>query len=234
MDLRGTQRRTMNAVRAAAILGLLLGIRVSAWGVPVIGQFDWNAPNDLEGWASAQSWVHLSNPNSGGIGNTGYLNISLDPTAPFPGEQWSALATVDAQSLFAGNWGPSMAVDFQFWAEDVVPGAVQVQWQGSSGHIWRYTLTGPSATHTWTEMTAPFSNWQNWVFPGATEEMYLSDLASIDWIGIYVYRNTSSGQSYGLDDFRLLIPEPEQYALLAAVGIVILLAVRRRRRSPVS
>lgn len=37
---------------------------------------------------------------------------------------------------------------------------------------------------------ASFANWENRrvYSPGYTEENYLADLASIDWIGIYIYR----------------------------------------------
>ena len=222
--------RRWNLVTGAASVWLcLFGAAWPAPGMSIIGQFDWNASNDLEGWTSGQTWVSLSNPNAGGIGDSGYLRVTLAPTAPAPSEEWTALVTVNASSLFAGSWDRNMGVGFQFLAEDVAPGGLQVRWQGDSGTIWRYALTPPAVADVWTGMDAPFREWQDWAVPGATMDTYINDLASIDWIGIYLFRNTPAGQSFGLDDFQLRIPEPEEYCLLTAAAVVVLMVLRRKR-----
>lgn len=70
---------------------------------------------------------------------------------------------------------------------------------------------------------------QDWMFPGATEDMFLADLAAIDWIGVYMYRQGSGAQLYGIDNFALMVPEPAECAMLAAALVAVGLGVRRRR-----
>ncbi|MCX7590607.1 MAG: PEP-CTERM sorting domain-containing protein, partial [Kiritimatiellae bacterium] len=137
---------------------------------------------------------------------------------------------VDAQALFAGNWTTRHWVEFDFWAEDVVPGAVQLRWAAATNeNYWSYNLM-VTATQTWTHLKATFDDWEAWMYPGATEDQFLADLAAIDWIGVYVLRNSDIEQSYGIDDFTLVVPEPSQWAMLAAALTGSGLSLLRRRR----
>jgi hypothetical protein len=137
---------------------------------------------------------------------------------------------VDVEDLFAGTWTPDMFVEFDFWAEDVAPGALQLQWSSTTNSdVWASTLQQPSATQSWDRLSASFANWSDWMFPGATEDQYLSDLSSIDWIGVYIYREGAGAQDYRIDNFSLMIPEPAQLMMLASALATSLLAMRRRR-----
>jgi hypothetical protein len=58
--------------------------------------------------------------------------------------------------------------------------------------------------------------------------MFLSDLSSIEWIGIYIERTGAGAQDYGLDNFNLMVPEPSEYAMLAAALMGAWIFLRRR------
>ena len=86
-----------------------------------------------------------------------------------------------------------------------------------------------NATQQWSTFNAPFANWEDWQYAGATEDQYLSDLSSINWIGVYVYRNTGDDQIYGLDDCMLMVPEPAELMMLAVALAAAWWSLRRRR-----
>jgi hypothetical protein len=92
-------------------------------------------------------------------------------------------------------------------------------------------VSGLIGTGEWeTVRTAGLGNWQDWIVdPFATEEQFLSDLSGIDWVGIYINRNTAIQQFYGIDNFSLMIPEPAQMIMLAFSLLAVWIAVRRKQ-----
>ena len=61
------------------VLGLAAAVLVVSTGlVPaeiVLGIHDWDVADTLEGWSEDEDFVSLSNPNSGGVDDSGYLRI---------------------------------------------------------------------------------------------------------------------------------------------------------------
>lgn len=191
----------------------------------ILGQHDWDS---TEGWSSLEGWTTVTDPAGGG-----WLNVSFPATSQPEAAQdeWYDTVYVSAEDLFAGTWTSDMFVEFDFWAEDVTPDAVQLQWSSSTNSdIWATALQQPSATQEWDRLTASFGDWTDWLFPGATEDQYLSDLSTIDWIGVYVYRDGAGAQDYRIDDVSLMVPEPAQLVMLASALATSLMAVRRRKR----
>lgn len=203
----------------------------------IVAQESWN-DGSTAGWTSSQGWVNLSNPGSGGINDTGYLRATLDATTTGvgdPGAEWYALSKVDASSFFAGNWEGAW-VEFDFLAENVAPAYVQIRWQSSTNSaVWRSTVFNSQksgmSTGVWTRLGGPaLSSSADWNYGGGTQEQFVNDLASIDWIGVYVFRGTADEQRYGLDDFRLMVPEPGETMMLGAALISAAFSLRRRLR----
>jgi hypothetical protein len=83
----------------------------------------------------------------------------------------------------------------------------------------------------WAAQSAPLSYGTDWIFSGggSSEDQYLSDLSSIDWIGISLGGSSGADPSYQPDNFRLMIPEPSQYVMLSSAILACLAAVRRRK-----
>ena len=65
---------------------------------------------------------------------------------------------------------------------------------------------------------------------GGSEATFLSDLANIDWIGIYIFDDDTDANNYGLDNFQLMVPEPAEYALAFSALAVTWLSIRRKRK----
>ena len=215
--------------RVPGLIGALAVAATVACGDPIVALNDWN-DGTLQGWAEDQAWVSLSNPGSGGIGDSGYLATQFAAGRGLGQEE--TVVYVSSDSLFAGTWTEDMWIEFDFWAEDVAPGAIGVQWESDDGTLWEQTVFDSSvdtlSLQTWTSFQASleYSYWSSVGSP--SEQEYLDDLASINWVGVYVFDGTGDGNLYGLDDFKLMVPEPSEYALAGAALLMMLLSVRRR------
>jgi len=219
-----------NAILKALLAGLLV-VCCSAGrsrANAILGEHDWDP--GPHGWTNAYGWTVLDRPASDGNPG-GWLRVAFTNTSETPDESWSDIVRVDASNLFAGVWEPNMWVEFDFWASNQSPNALQVRWQSSTNsYIWGHVLT-PAAAGGWTTYGASFMNWDDWdIDPFGTEDQYLADLASIDWIGVYINRNTEFAQVYGIDNFRLMIPEPAEMLLLAAAAAVSAMSARKKKR----
>jgi len=125
-----------------------------------------------------------------------------------------------------------MWVQTDFWSTNDLSPTVQVRWQSSkSSYVWAYEVSS-GVGNGWRTLTAPLTRWSDWDIldpGGASEEAYLDDLANIDWIGVFIGRSGNEEQTYGLDDFSLMVPEPSQFLMLGAALAASGLSLRRRR-----
>ena len=209
----------------------LLSFRASA--SIMLGNFDWNPPDasDSSWTADHTGWVNINYPTTGG--NTGgWMSITFPNTVSTPPNEWSEVIHTPATNLFVGPWTTQMWLQMDFWSSNYVADAVQFRWKSTTNSsVWRFDLTPQlGGTQMWQTVYASLFDWNNWKYVGATQSRYLSDLQSIDWIGVYIYRNTDNQQIYGIDNFQLWIPEPAELVMLAAAVLASGLSFRRRRR----
>lgn len=190
----------------------------------ILGEMDWDS--GAEGWSS--SYTTLDD----GVSQD-WLAITFPTTVePESGQdEWSDVIYVQAEDLFAGTWTTDSFIEFDFWAEDETPGALQVQWSSdTNSEVWAMVITPPSSTQEWTTYELSLSDWEDWMYPGSTEDQYLSDLSTVDWIGIYIYRDGPDEQTYGLDNFKLTIPEPAEIFMLASAFIASAMSMRKKKK----
>jgi len=181
-------------------------------------------------WVSQYGWTTVDTPSTGGH-TGGWLRVTFPTTASPPHDEWYDIVRTDPSLIYSGEWTTNMWIDFDFWESNMVANSVQVRWKSTTNDfIWRYTDLTPPPVGTWTTMRAPFLNWRDWRYPGATVDDYLSDIKSIEWIGVYVYRKTDVLQVYGIDNFRLMIPEPAELVVLAVAMITSGMSLRRKKR----
>jgi len=219
------QNRPMAMIRilyAVAILILTSPLHSSA-GV-ILGEMDWS--DGAEGWSSSYTTLNEADQE--------WLTITFPETVqPEGGDEWNDLIYVQAEDLFAGSW-PSEGgfVEFDFWAEDEVPAEIQIQWSSeTNSEVWSQSLTQPSSTQEWTTYEVGLGDWEDWMYSGAaSEDQYLSDLSTIDWIGIYIEREGPGGQMYGLDNFKLVVPEPAEMILLGSALVASAMSLKKRRK----
>ncbi|MCE9613418.1 MAG: hypothetical protein K8T26_04025 [Lentisphaerae bacterium] len=148
-------------------------------------------------------------------------------------DKWEDIVYVNKEDFFAGNFTPNMSVGLDFYASNALPQNVQLQFGSTNGNVWGYDITPRvTQTQTWNSATVSLAYGNAWgPLPGYddTEEQFLADLAAVDWIGVYIFREDAGEEVYGLDNFRLLVPEPGQLAMLSAVLLAARLPWRRRR-----
>ena len=221
------------------VLGVLLLLFAGVAGpvqANIMGEHNWDAGPSLLGWESEFGDVDLQREAAGGNPN-GWLEITFPETsAPeIPRAEWIDVVRVDARRLFAGNWTPTMYLEFDFYAATRLPHDLQFQFHSTNNNTWGYNIADQvTQTQAWTTVQVSLGYSSGWgPMPGFddTEEQFLADLSAIDWIGIYIYREDAGAEVYGIDNFRLLVPEPGETAMLAAV--VLALAWGYRRRIPV-
>lgn len=216
----------LTVLTAALAIGVTCAV---ARGDGIVAIHDWN-DGMLQNWTEDQAWASLAHSGTGGIGNSGYLQAQF--TAGRGLGQEDTVVYVSATNFFAGTWREDMWVEFDFWAQDVVPSSIAVQWESDDSTRWEQNVfdsaTDTLALQTWTTFGASFE-YTYWSSTGnPSEQEYLDDLANINWIGVYIFDGTGNDNLYGLDDFKLMIPEPSEYALAAAAMLVMLMSVRRK------
>jgi hypothetical protein len=214
---------------------MLCLLALPAWAEVILAEHDWD-PTPADGvWTAlgGAAGVSLSVTNTAAPHNN-WLRVEFpDNDNQEPGEHWYETVKVDVADFFVGTWSTQMWVSFDFWAETAVPEELEVRWHSTaSNNLWSYPLTGAQAGQ-WTTFSAPLANWEDWTesFVVGIDD-YLADLESIDWIGVYIFRDgTTDPEIYGLDDFKLTVPEPEEYAMLLAGLVTALLVYRTRRQA---
>jgi len=222
----------------AAIVALLAMLCVPfAQADVIIGQHTWDT--GAEGWTTEFGDVNIQRLATGGNPD-GWLEITFPPTAlDETGEvEWYDIVHVSGSSLFAGAWLPGWAVAFDFYAGDQTPQDLQLKFSATNGNIWSQSIVANvTQTQTWTTIHSDLSYASGWGgLPGYddTLDQFVSDLSSINWIGLYIWREEAGSELYGLDDFQLHVPEPAELALaltaLAASGC----SMRRRKRRRLS
>ncbi|MDA0991353.1 MAG: hypothetical protein O3A51_11460 [Verrucomicrobia bacterium] len=223
------EQRALGTLVLCGLIGLT-GVRTSQ--ANVIKQHTWDMGS--HGWTQEFNDVNLTVQPADGNPN-GWLSIAFPETsAPeILEEEWFDIIRVDSDRLFAGNWDPHFFIRFDFFASNQLPQDLQLQFHSTNNNVWGYNVTDQvTQTQTWTTVEVSLGFSAGWgPLPGFddTEEQFLADLSAIDWIGIYIFREDSSVEVYGIDNFRLLVPEPEEFAMLAAVFLAFAWSQRRRR-----
>jgi len=196
----------------------------SCLAAAILGADDWDSGS--EGWTNEFDVVVLDNPATGG--NTGgWLRITFDASAdPLDADE---AVHVSASDLFAGAWNTNHWIEFDFFASNTIPDHLQIWWGTTNDHIWMSDDLSFSGTGAWFTVTGPTFQAGNWN-PDEFWYDYETDFGAIDWIGIYIWRGSTDEEIYGIDNFRLMIPEPAEIFLLAAALVTSVASTRRKRR----
>ena len=228
--MRGTLHRVRGLIAVPAAIASLCAAG-HCYAEAILAQHDWDT--GTHGWTNQYGWTNLERQESGGNPD-GWLQITFPETSEpeVDEDEWYDIAYTPASNLLAGGWSTGMVVCFDFWAEDSPPDALQIQWSSTTNSdVWGFVLTPPASTGVWTEYSASLNDWSDWDYPGATEDQFLADLASVDWIGVYIWRENASQEIYGIDMFQLAIPEPGEWLFAGSALLACWNALRRKRRA---
>jgi hypothetical protein len=138
---------------------------------------------------------------------------------------------VSHTSTFNGNYAATgvsplnvQSIRFDFYTDSKslnnLPASLELFFVNGAT-VWRYNLllSAVNAAVGWNSI--------------AINTFASNPLGSVDEIGIMIgYQPNINGQVYGIDNFRLdseiMVPEPEEYAMLAMLGIALAYAFRDR------
>lgn len=223
---------------------ILASVFLLAAARPVLGDavatMDWDpGPHGWTNLPYGSGWADLDVATTGG--NTGgWLRITFPVTfePQMEEQEWSDTMHTPSDNLFAGTWTENMLVQFDFWYSNTAPEYIHVRWASSdtNNRVWRSTVfdsNDDSMSQTnWTTLVSPqfyeSTDWGGGVVGTQTE--FLQDLDSIDWIGIYIWRGAAAADIYGIDNFKLLVPEPAECVMLVAALLALLVSLRSERR----
>ena len=219
-------------------VALLLGLPSVVSANAIIGDpVDWDSNPPSEAWTALGTSLNPDTPevSSGSGGDGNWLKITFPGDIdPGPGTHWYETVKGPSTDLFALTWETDYWIEFDFWANDVVPDTLQVRWGADgTGRTWGNTVY-PSGVGSWSTLkTDTFASFEDWkLTPLVDQDMFVADLGAIDWIGVYIFRDGTDQEIYGVDDFKLMVPEPAEYLMLAAALLTALLVMRRQKLLP--
>ena len=196
----------MLPVFSVACILSALPLQVSANAIIAVHDWDVTPASGVGNWAAQGTSAAVSENTD--IPSDNYLNISFPGGIdPGPGAQWYETVSTPSSDLFAGTWITDYWIEFDFWAQDAVPDTLQVRWgDNDSGRTWANTLN-PGGVGSWSSLkTDTFADYTDWQMdPFVTQSDFLADLNSIDWIGVYLFRDGTDSELYGIDDFKLMV-----------------------------
>lgn len=224
-------------IAAACAVAFLLPSALLADSI-VGDRVDWDTYGPSEAWSAIGTSLDPDVPavstGSGGDGNWLKITFPDISASPGPGAHWYETVRGPSDDLFALTWETDHWIEFDFWADSTLPGTLQVRWgDDDSGRTWGNTVS-PSSIGGWGSLkTDTFSSFENWkLSPLVDQDDFLADLGSVDWIGVYIFRDGTDEEIYGVDDFKLMVPEPEEYLMLAAALLTAFLVMRRQKMLP--
>jgi len=224
---------------AGVCVAFALALPATGFANAIIGTpVDWDSNPSVPGvgnWTRLGSEPTTSITEDIGDLNDNFLKITFDSDPALPEGGYETVKG-PATDLLVGTWQTDYWIEFDFWANNVLPNTLQIRWADSStNRVWGNAVTPGAGIGSWSTLrTDTFSNFEDWELPeySSNEEEFLRDLGSIDWIGVYIDRTGTDLQLYGVDDFKLMVPEPAEYLMLAAALITALLVMRRQKLLP--
>lgn len=204
-----------------------------SYGDVMLAEHDWDI--GTHNWSAEFGDATLDRQSSGGNPN-GWLQITFDETSADEVDEieWYDVIHVNSPGLFAGDWTQDSWIEFDFWASNETPNDIQLQFHSTNDNVWGYNFTSRiQNTQTWSTVRLSLNYAANWGgLPGFddTLDQYLSDLSSVDWIGLYTWREESATEIYGLDNFKLMVPEPAECIMLAAALATSAMSLGNRRK----
>lgn len=202
------------------------GARTSLAGPTVMTPETWDS--GLQGWGSDLGVATIANSV---IGNP-YLLITFNAYAGAPDPSLTQdtiyTKTTPATTSFTGDYIAANVASASFsFLNSVTPAGASLVF-GSAAREWSLAFT-PVSSGSWNTYNIYFNYSLGWSSAGTTAADFLADLHAVSWIGIHIDRSGTGSETYGLDNFELMIPEPADFYLLAAGVLGMVLALRRKR-----
>ena len=182
--MKTVQYRAMQRV-AAVVTAVLIGVACADAATIMYSQWD----TGLDGWTSGGS-ATISNPG-------GYLS------ALFPKQIAPTHSSVMIEKVIADGYRPNH-ISFRFKADEVVPSALRIYVQSSSGRAW-FKPINVTTVGEWIQVNADVSFEAGWgLGPSSSKEDFEADMNDVENVSLLIVRNgTSESHGFAVDDFNL-------------------------------
>jgi hypothetical protein len=203
---------------------------------PIVADWDTYPADGLGNWTRVGTETSTAIAENTTDADDHFLEITFDAgISGDPGDYWFETVSVPRVDLFTGDW-TGYSIEFDFWADSTLPDTLQIRWGADgTGRTWGNDVT-PSGVGSWdTLRTDTFSSVDDWrLNPFVDQDDFLADLGAIDWIGVYIFRDGTDEEIYGVDNFglSLMVPEPEEYLMLAMALVTAFFVMRRQKSLP--
>lgn len=212
-----------------ALFGVLsLGAGLVANATSIIMSEGW--ASDEAGWASSDQILGAPSGIPTLNWNAGHVEFVLDVGTP----AGFIRTSTGASSAFTGNlttYTDQLSVSFDLLTSGATPSALALYFFSDNGnHWWSYSLAHTAAplsgTYTYSVPVGIYS--AGWIgFNGGTAGTYLSDLAQVNWIGVYIAKSGGDPTAtFGVDNFTYSVPEPETVWMILAVVMSMAITFR--------
>lgn len=179
-------------MRDMSVVAAALAVSAAMAATSVDNTETWSG-GDTAGWTNTVAPLEAELSNPGGYLNLGFRSASAPSS------------TEDTMRMAIGAGLLLKELSFTLEAADVVPSLAQVTLHSTAeDHLWMLNVPVTSVGSVVT-VQAPVSFASGWFRGiGDTEEMFLTDLRTVDWVGVTLLKHASTiEQNYALDDFRL-------------------------------
>jgi hypothetical protein len=186
----------------------------------------WSTAGSLAGWTNA---TPIGTQNSTLSNPSNFLRITFGDQGGVPVFEDDVIYSTNYAGSYLGS-SSNLALRFSFFASNMLPAVSEIYIHNPNGDIWELAFNAVAGS--WVQEDIRFNYSAGWVGPGSSSQFW-SDLANIDWIGVYIVRNIDTiQQNYGIDnwEFYQVIPEPGVFSILAACLLSGAIALRKRRQ----
>jgi len=231
------------ATAFAAVMLLAINVQAVTMLVDQDGDITAFAGWTVDGVPTPVAAVGTINIGGGGagvdVGGQNAIEITAD-TSGDPIPRTDIIYSTD--TMFTGNFNAYGAnntdlagVAFDFYAGGGAPSGLGVYLQSgyNASSVWYYDITA-TITAGWDTYSVSFDdgNWYGFTDNGwgtAASDSFSDALTDVTGLGIYVsYLPVTAGQTYGIDDIGLTVPEPETYLVLGMALLGMAVVFRKR------
>ncbi len=209
-------------------LAVLMLLVSNAGAVIWLNYQDGSAGREFAGW-SVSGFDGMSNPPGLTWDEGGSFTFSADTTGNF--NPYVALFSTDA---FGGGdplsiaEGTGLSMDFT----GGTPSGLGFYFSSSAdgGSVWFHDILGSpgEGRHSVSFASSGWYGFADNTWDDPPTGTFDNALAAVTGVGFFVYFNPDEDQTYGLNDFGLVVPEPETYMILGMALLSVAVVFRKR------
>lgn len=235
-------KTVMNLFAGGVVVAFAIGNLMAA---PLIDWQDGSAGKTYTGWQAGEAAGFTQegavNMGTGGVGVNVGGKQSLAITTNTVGDYFPTLGDTFSTAAFGANanmtaYGPSgvpVGVQFQFYVDTVAPAELGFFFQNNNNY-WYYDIY-PITGSGWQTYGASFDYGTGWrgyennlLGSPLASGVFNTDITSVDRLGLFIVYEPNKGQTFGVHEFGMTVPEPETYLVLGMALLSVAFIFRKK------